>query len=205
MLIAVDMDGVLVDFVAGVIPAIKDLWGIDIREEDLLTTSIANEISEALIREDLVPETPADIYTRLFCPGFFSSLAPIEGAVEALEDLQAKGHTIVIATKAHLLAGHILQEKAEWLARYLSNINYTVMAVNDMEVKRYINAHVIVDDDPRALRNHPTAIPICVSQPWNQDFVENPDIGACIIESMSELPAQVDFIDKLLKEDEALL
>lgn len=201
MLIAIDMDGVIVDFVTGVIPAIKRLWGVDLKEEDLLTTSIANEISAALEKTGTKAESPAEIYTKLFCPGFFASLPPAENAIEALNIVQAKDHKIVIATKAHLSAGHIIQEKALWLQEYLKDIDYSMMAVSDMEVKKYINAHVIVDDDPRALRDHPTAIPVCVSQPWNQDFVKDPDIGACIIKSMLELPAQIDFIDNLLKDD----
>jgi hypothetical protein len=75
-----------------------------------------------------------------------------------------------------------------------------------MEAKRYVNAHVIVDDDPRALTNHPTAIPVCIAHPWNEEFRSSEEVGMVVVNHLDELPGHIEFIrDFLDREEEALL
>jgi len=200
MLLQVDMDGVIVDFLSGAIPAVKRIWGIDILPEKVTTPSMHDAIAAEFRLRRWTPPSAEDAYSKLFSPGFFRCLPASEGAVKALKDLHTAGHTILIATKAHMYDEHIVREKAEWLKETLINIPYELMVVAEMSTKKYINSHVAIDDDPRALRGHPTAIPVCFSQPWNAEFRKNPDIGAVIISSMDQLPKEVARIQTILDE-----
>jgi len=166
MRIGMDMDGCLVDFVGSALPRIRQLWGVDVMYEDIIVPRIEAAINDLLI----TPVPDKALCAALFQPGFFLSMLPRYGAIEAVKTLAERGHEIIILTRADLHSGHIAQEKAEWLSMYLGGIDYKTIVVGSGCTKDLINVDVIVDDEPGNLE-HPTAISICVEHPWNAEYM----------------------------------
>lgn len=208
MKIAIDMDGVLCDFVGSANKKIKELWNIDVKYEEVCGYSYA----DTLIKKG-VTLSPQQIYGELMSPGLFRSLEPMPGAIEALKELVADGHSIIILTKIlvtdrdslgkRICSDHGVSEKLDWLAERLGDMPYSVIMVSRMEDKHLVNAHVLVDDDERALE-HPSSITICMAHPWNETYRNSLRGMQPTIYHMSELPEKVRFLEKILRTKEGL-
>lgn len=168
MRIGIDMDGCLVNFVGSALPRVKQLWGIDISYEELVTPRIETYINRKLKE----PVNPEALCRALFQPGFFISMLPHNGAFQTVQALVDQGHEIFILTKAYLQSPHIASEKAEWLSFHLKGLPYRTFILREMDSKHFVNVDVIVDDDPIALA-HPTAISIAVEHPWNREYLSS--------------------------------
>lgn len=192
MIIGVDMDGVLVDFVGGVLPRIQQLWGIHVNYEDIPSPRIEDAINDRLVH----PVSNKALCTALFQPGFFASLFPRTGAVDALRQLLRQGHELVIVTKVKLQAGHVVHEKAEWLANHLQGLEYSTIVVDSGCTKNLIDMDVLVDDDPHNLE-HRSAISVCAVHPWNLTYLRSTTRKAPIhcLHTMNFLPTMIQLIE----------
>jgi 5'(3')-deoxyribonucleotidase len=208
MQIAIDMDGVLCDFIGSANKKIKELFDIDIKYEEVCGYSYADTLKKKGV------DIPAqEFYQKLMQPGLFRELAPMPGAIEALKELAAEGHEIVILTKILVLdrnsqgkricSDHGVSEKLDWLAENLGDMPYSVIMVSGMKDKHLVNTHVIVDDDERALE-HPTAITICMAHPWNAEYRRKLKGMQTTIFHMSELPEKIKFVEKVLRTRDGL-
>jgi 5'(3')-deoxyribonucleotidase len=197
MIIGIDMDGCLVDFVGAALPRIKSLWGIDIYAEDLTKPRIEKSVNAKL--PFLVDEEA--LCKALFQPGFFSSMLPRKGAVEAVKTLHEAGHTIVVITKAYLHSSFVVAEKADWLAMHLRGIPYQTIVVRENASKLLVNVDVLVDDDPENLE-HPTAISMGVRHPWNKDYFSSSTRKRPVhkVYSMDALPWMINMATQVTKE-----
>ena len=203
MKICIDMDGVLCDFVESANKRAKEIWGIEINKSDVESCSFARAVQNIGVKL-----TRADIYKEIMAPGLFSKLEPLPGAIEAVKQLIKDGHEITILTKALVIArdshgrrivnDHVLSEKLDWLAEHFGDIRYSVIMTSSMKDKHLVNAHVLVDDDPRAL-DHPSAITICVAQPWNKRYRNDLGSMQTTIYHMSELPEKIEFVERILR------
>jgi 5'(3')-deoxyribonucleotidase len=206
MKIAIDMDGTIANWTNAAINKAKQLFNIVINKEDIKNCKFADIVKEMyLINTNKELEIDDDeIYNLICTDNFYLDLNPIEEAINAVKQIKADGHSIVFLTKPTDWY-RSSDQKFKWLQKYFSDIEYDVVMVSSMEGKHIANVHVIVDDDPRALANHPTAIPVCVAQPWNKEFRESGTIGMVVINKLSELPTQIKFINDLLEREEELL
>ena len=203
MQIAIDMDGVLCDFVGSANKKVKELWGVDIDYEEVKGYGYAD-----IVKSKGIKLTSPEVYSQLMGPGLFRSLDPMPGAVEALRQLTTDGHEIIILTKVLVLdrdslgkriaSDHGVSEKLDWLAEHLDDMPYSVIMVSEMEDKHLINTHAIVDDDERALE-HPSAITICMAHPWNEEYRKNLKGMQTTVYHMSELPEKIESIEKILR------
>ena len=193
MLVAIDMDGTIADFTNAACNKCKDLWGIDIKYEDVDTYKFAEVVRRHMDIE------PREVYAEVFSSGFFASLDPTPGAIQALEEIHSDGNDILIVSKALDYEG-VPHDKMIWLAEKLGHVPHTTFFVDRMEAKKYVNCHVIIDDDPRVIDYHPTALAIAVEQPWNVEFIEA-DFGGWTVNHMSEAPKLVRDIARLLGQD----
>lgn len=172
MILGLDMDGVVADFISGAIKIVKNTWGLELTHNDVKSAQFAEVAlwSKFSDEERAKYNSPRDLY-NIICPkGFFETLNPIPGAVDAVERL-SKFAKIVFVTKP-IEWVDCPSEKRNWLKRYLPDIDYTVVFVNKMEDKQYVAVDVMVDDDPRVLSSLTTAIGMLIEQPWNKDYRE---------------------------------
>lgn len=206
--IAIDMDGVLADFIGTANTIAKEVWGLDLKYEDIK----AHRYSE-VIKEHGIELSNDEIYGQIMAEGIFRNLKPMPGAIQAVKKLAEEGHEIAVLTKAlssdrskdskRQTTNQVISEKMDWLASHLGNIHYQLIAVSEMSTKHWIDAHILVDDDPRAL-DHPTAITVCVAHPWNKDYRDSLGGLQETIDSMNELPAVVKRVEKFLQTAEEI-
>lgn len=78
--------------------------------------------------------------------GFFLSLQPLPGALEAVRELAAEGHEIKICTTPVLNYAHCLTEKAAWIDQHLGR-DYVKQLILTHD-KTVVRGHVLFDDRP---------------------------------------------------------
>jgi len=201
--IAIDMDGVLADFVGSANKIVKETWGLEIKYEEITEYRYAETIKKHGIKL-----SNDEIYSKIMKKNVFRQLTPMPGAIQATKELAEAGHEIVVLTKAlstdrtkrskKETTNQIIEEKMDWLSKHLKGISYQLIAVSSMSTKHWVNAHILVDDDPRAL-DHPTAITICVMHPWNKEYVDSCYGMQETINSMHELPSTVKRVERILQ------
>lgn len=157
MRIAIDIDGVLRDFVGQVNTVFDSVypngWRRPVTEYGIdKFYSIGKEIYDMAFIEQA-----RSVYV----------LAPVyPGAKRMLEDLKKEGHTIIIATSQP--NKEVLRHTLAWLS--LNEILYDEFycALN-MGSKANIKADVLLDDYIKHLEEFP-GISIAFAQPWNEEW-----------------------------------
>lgn len=201
LIIACDMDGTIADWTSAACARVKEIWNLDIVYNDVKHSVFGNIVREKY-KEKFNKEldiTNKEIYGKICSDDFYLNLEPVNGAIEAIKKI-AQNNKIIFVTKPTNWS-YSSDHKAKWLEKYFSDIEYGLVMVGSMSDKHFINAHVIIEDDPRAMIDHPTAIPMCISHPWNKEFREKGEMGLSVIEDLGELPDKIEFVTKLLDED----
>lgn len=115
--------------------------------------------------EKSYPKELQDQVTDIFhAPGFFRSLKPIEGAIQALHDLDGKGYDIKICTAPLTGAPTCMTEKYEWIKEHLGKRWVRKLIATDD--KTIIRGCVLIDDKP--------SITGSVTPSWTQLFYDKP-------------------------------
>lgn len=183
MILAIDMDGTIVDFKTKFKENIKKLYGIECDEGYVNGKTVYKELDESIKKKY---KSYKDIYDDVCAEGFFIDLDPYPGAIDAINELYEYGHEIIFLTKV-LNWKRSASEKAIWLNKHLGNIKYKTIMVDHVSCKHIVEADLIVDDDSRILEG--VYIPkICIAQPWNKEYRENSvdDYNLMIAESFVE-------------------
>lgn len=184
MKILIDVDSILAAFLEG----IGRIYALETSEDyefDAVTDFYA---LAAGARSH--PDLPQAIFHR---PGFFRALQVIRGSQDALRDLLAAGHEVVICTAP--CNTHCVAEKLEWLAEHFSFVDPKNVFVGHR--KELIPADAFVDDSPRnasAYRAaHPDAFIVTIGQPYNRHLGAGPDCPGSpydvIVEDVCDVPA----------------
>lgn len=121
------------------------------------------------LREGLSPEE-VEVVDEIFNhPGFYSTLKPIEGAVEGYHKLVEAGHHVQIATSPWWTNATCLQDKADWVEKYLgADARSQMVLTSDKTVLR---ADYLIDDKPNIQGNYePEWVQIVFDQPYNQEI-----------------------------------
>lgn len=201
MIILFDLDGTVVDFITPAIKRVKEIWGITIKEEEIVNPRFGelvirrlNEIhpkaGESLREEDIymaIIESPSH-YAK---DNFFYKLLPYKNSIKTIKKI-AKDHKVIFLTKLSPPFAIALDGKARWLKKYMKDIHYKTIYVEETKAKKYIVGDIIVDDDPRVLEDYlrlraDERVPVCIEQPWNKKFRQShPNIKS--IKSLIELP-----------------
>lgn len=97
----------------------------------------------------LSDQYPEDLYNDVASvyleSRFFANLQPIKGAVEALYDMDAKGHLVRIVTSPLIENEHCIAEKYEWVHKYLGHAwERKVIVAKD---KTFIHGEILIDDN----------------------------------------------------------
>jgi len=155
VIIAIDCDGVLADFVGGVLDAL----GAAHTHEDVVCWDI--ELALGLKRGAL-----AGIVSR---PGWVASLRPIDGARDAVDALRAAGHRVVCVTTPWHTSPHWHRERHAWLEREFAFNSRDIVQCGD---KSLINTHVLCEDNTRTANAFASRgdrrRAVLIDAPWNR-------------------------------------
>jgi len=144
--ILLDMDGVMAQFIPGLLEKYNFLTSENVSEDDIRGYNVGDYVND-----------PVAVKRIKDSVGFIRSLKPYDGALEAVQCLKDKGHDIVFVscptncpTSAH--------EKREWLNYYFSKLwKKAPLITTPPGMKYYVRGDVLVDDDVKNLQNlHPT-------------------------------------------------
>lgn len=165
--LALDMDDVVCDLMNRWLPEISILAGEGLLKKDM--TSWDMEKNTGLYKKL--------IYGILAKPGFFKTLSPYPGMLDALQQLQAsslwnKNEVVLVSAAIH---GH--KDKTDWIERYLEGNGIQVDGIIYTKQKHMVDADILVDDNSLNCEQFVTKgrygnrAAILFDQPWNQSFV----------------------------------
>jgi 5'(3')-deoxyribonucleotidase len=183
LVIGIDVDGVLANQIAGVLPRIKRRLGIDLAYEDVThwalplgDTNIAVEIAAAM-------EDPTYVMDM-----------PVHADAKQVLDQLHRQHTIRVITARPAVAA---EPTKAWLTKNALEVD-DVSSAREKEKSLYAT-DLLVDDYLGNILEFLTStngIAVLVDQPWNRDraelaeYIENGRLE--VISGMGELPAVVE-------------
>jgi 5'-nucleotidase len=101
-------------------------------------------------------------------PGYYRHLEPIEGGREALEELEANGHDVLLCSTPAPLNATCASDKYAWVEEHLGKkwVKRTILTHD----KTLVLGDVLVDDKPviTGINEFPTWIHVLFDQPYNQ-------------------------------------
>lgn len=156
--ILIDVDGVVADFVGGLLDAIN-------------SSLKATDITVYWMFELLSPEERKQATSIMSEPSFWRCLRPIDRAIEGVEKLREAGHSILWATHPWSCCRGWCDARRDWL--------YQHFAADDDEIlfgsaKYRIAGDVLIDDNPKFIKSWQIAYDkgcaLLYSQPYNRSF-----------------------------------
>jgi 5'(3')-deoxyribonucleotidase len=178
--IAVDMDGVVADFVGLFLEQVKKQYGVVLNYSDISEFNIGNVFRKKFNIE-------LDFYSLIY-DGFFEDVPIYPNAYNSIKTL-SKLYEIIFLTKSN---GKYLSEKTNWLKKHFKDVDYELIAVQDFKSKRLISTDFIIDDAPEVL-SVVTQPLIVISHPWNASFV--PTEKTYIANSIADVPKILETYD----------
>jgi 5'-nucleotidase len=153
--ILIDMDGVLVDWDQGFVSEWKGRSEI-VREK-------------SYVMQECVPtEFKQEAIYISRSPGFFATLPPMEGAIEAIKALaDIPGFNVLICTSPLLSNPTCVQDKFSWVRSHLGpDWVERIVLTRD---KTTVRGDILIDDKPEIQgSHHPTWIQAVFDQPYNR-------------------------------------
>lgn len=137
MIILVDQDDVLADFHGSFCQEWKRKFG-----QLMKPTFYKIEGKQKNVPPELEQRLRQIYYQR----NFFLNLLPIEGAIEAVNEIKGLGHEVIIRTRPMLKSDLCLEEKKLWIKRWLGEdfVQQTFFVTD----KTAIRGHFLIDDNP---------------------------------------------------------
>lgn len=100
-------------------------------------------------------------------PGFFASMLPLAGAVEAVRELNERFEIFIVTAAEH---APNFGEKVEWVQRHLPFLSKRQLIV--AHEKHLLTADAIIDDKPATAaqykKTHPAALVLSIEYPYNR-------------------------------------
>lgn len=164
MIILVDQDNVLNDFIAGSVRYIKKLYNLDVNfsKEDCRSYGVFGEIFPHLSKENI-----SEMTEKIFnAENFWLDLPLQDNAYKVLEKLVNK-HEVYIATAPWPTSKNCIPEKTEWVRSRLPffDVNKIIFCNN----KRLLKADIIIDDSPIFINKNSCDKTIIFDYPYNRD------------------------------------
>lgn len=158
MIILLDMDGVMAD------------WNTPLLEQYNFLTNEGVTIDQIKsVKTYKWVKDPMTMKRLCEAPGFVRNLPPMDGAIEAVEELHKKGHDICFVSNATncLSSAH---EKREWLRFHFSKV-WQIAPLVLTQQKFRVRGDVLLDDFSRNLENlHPETKGLLWHTTYNADI-----------------------------------
>lgn len=166
LVILVDMDGVLTDFVGGWITG----WNILHPDNLIPTDRICDDFYVENAFRDIVKteEAANEVFHK---EGFFFGLEPIPGAIEGIKQMAGCNNVIVTLCTAPTTSKHCWQEKADWVELYLGKewLRHLIITKD----KTMIHGDYLIDDKPDITGIYaPSWQQVIYDQPYNQHVLK---------------------------------
>ena len=160
MLLLIDQDNVLADFTRVVY---TEMCARGHRERALPP---AKQTAYPL-EHHYPPDLHGELRTIYTAEGFFRSLPPIEGAIQAVKEMAAEGIDVRICTHPIQAYRNCVGEKYEWVERHLG-AEFTTRMVLTRD-KTIVAGDALIDDNPRITGSRtPSWQHIVFDQPYNR-------------------------------------
>ena len=160
MLILIDQDGVLADFDRG----FHEAW---IANGHHFQAVPPHERKNFYVREDYPSNLRREVEAIYTAPGFFRELPPIDGAIEAVAEMQEAGHDVRICTSPLNSYRNCLSEKYEWVEHNLGVDLVSRMIVT--KDKTIVHGDALIDDKPEVTGSRaPDWKHVIFDQPYNR-------------------------------------
>ncbi len=88
--------------------------------------------------------------TKMYEPGFFRDLKPIDGALVAVRKLIKLGFEVQICTKPLAQSAHSYSEKVQWIGMWLPELIYKINMTQD---KSLVRGDYLIDDNAKEWKN----------------------------------------------------
>lgn len=154
--LAIDLDGIVVDFLPTMLARYNLLFNDFVQVEDVVDYDLRKVCKKT--------EGTRDISSILDLPGFYYGLPAIPGAVEGIARLRAARHDIVLVTSRPPTAA---AETAAWVLQHLGDMPNLVFA----QRKERVPADVLFDDSSDTLRDYcvrwPRSRTATIAYPYN--------------------------------------
>lgn len=156
--LGVDMDGVIADWVGGILFHLEQLGHKPPQREELTSYQFQNDL----------PDGQKQAMSQIAnTQGFFADLDPIPWAMELLRTLDAMGLHIVFVTSPYLSNPHCYPEKVAWITKHLG-YKFRDRVVLTLD-KTLVDVDVLVDDKPDIIGHGPSRwVRVVYDQPYNQ-------------------------------------
>ena len=162
-IILVDMDGVLCDFNQSLLRNAHEKLGAPLLTNKDCTTFYTEEMFGSQFRDGVAKLSDES--------DFFANLAPIEGAVDALNEMEALGFTVFICTapKKFYHNPHCAEEKHRWVMKHFGK-QWTERIILTRD-KTLVHGAVLIDDKPEITGSVvPTWKHVYFDQPYNSTY-----------------------------------
>ena len=157
MLIGLDVDGVITDFVGALLNTLHQRTGRLIHEEQIQSFDLTEQLTEVWqVAQDILSE-----------PGFARSLVAYPNAIDGINRLRQLGRVVFVTTPFHP-SPTWSNERAIWLQEHAQARTRDIVHASD---KTLFCGHVLIDDSPGQLQNWVDSgrPAIRVVRPWNQN------------------------------------
>ena len=164
-LIIIDMDNSKVDFSTSFERKLRELLPEEAFEHW--------DSSKYWIEESIDKKYHQTISDMVCAEGFFLNLEPMEGALQAIEEMRAENLDIIIATTPHPNSQFCINEKVAWVRKHLGE-DFVKRLVFTGD-KTILHGTALIDDKPEITghNQHPSWTHIVFDAPYNR-HIETP-------------------------------
>ena len=123
------------------------------------------------LKDGLDKEDRAMVDRVMSTPGFYADLEPIDGAIDALNDMVAAGHDVAIVTSPYYSNPTCIEDKLTWVRRNLGRewLSRVILAGD----KTRIAGDILIDDKTTITGSRPPVWEhVYFDQPYNQPGLE---------------------------------
>lgn len=157
--VLLDVDGIIADFAGAAASLMSTVSGRPITAADIVHWEVTNVLEEQHLRDYCKEEIKR--------PGFCSSIAAYEGALEAVAEIHSIAEVFYVTAPMHTNPTW-MPERVAWLERVLgADPKHVVFAYK----KHVVVGDVLVDDSPDNVgdwvQHHPRGLGLLWTRPYN--------------------------------------